>query len=503
MKFRAFIISAILLATLAIGAGRALAVSGLPPFPSDYRGTVYVGGVNASAGLVVTAGINDWRTPEGAVTDASGNYWLGIAPNDSKYINKVIHFYVNGVQAKETATFTEDKSVTDFDLNVSAVPTPTATPKASPTPTTTPISSHGNSIIGASGGTVSTTDGNIRIEFPAGAFNASTNVSIQSGACHPGNAGFVVGSTCFNVTPSGELGAPARICVNLSAYDFSIVNKSDLKLGYWFNGSWNLAGNITLAGTTLCGNTTHLSDWAVLGSTAPISSHVNGSVGASGGTVSTTDGNIWIEFPAGAFNASTNVSIQGGACHPGNNDFMVGSTCFNVTPDGDLGAPARICVNLSAYDFSIVNNKADLKLGYWSNGSWNLAGNITLAGTILCGNTTHLSDWAVLGSTVNGTPVPTPVASASPTTTATPATTEQPASTPIPTHTPSQTDEGGTNWALVGGIAGGLLLLAAIVIAMNSRRRGKRRTKGKGKRKPKQRPSDSKKAEKKEEPWDF
>ena len=235
----------------------------------------------------------------------------------------------------------------------------------------------------------------------------------------------------------------------------------------------------------------------------PISSHVNGSIGASGGTVNTTDGNIWIEFPAGSFNTSTNVSIQGGACHAGSDDFVVGSTCFNVTPDGALGAAATICVNLSAYDFSIVNDKADIKLGYWSNGSWNLAGNITINGITLCGETTHLSDWAVLGSTVNGTPVPTSTPSASPTATPsgsqTPAVTSTATATLSPTQTPSDEDKSGTNWVLVAGIAGGTILLAAIVTALNRRSRG---DKGKGEKKshkPKQRSGNNKK----DEPWDF
>jgi len=233
----------------------------------------------------------------------------------------------------------------------------------------------------------------------------------------------------------------------------------------------------------------------------PISSHVNGSIGASGGTVNTSDGNIWIEFPAGAFNTSTNVSIQGGACHAGNDDFVVGSTCFNVTTDGSdgvLGAPATICVNLSAYDFTIVGNKSDLTLGYWFNGSWVEAANVTLSGITLCGQTSHLSSWAVLGSTVNGTPVPTATPSASPTATTsgsqTPAATST--LTPSPTRTPSEESVGGTDWVLVGTIAGGALLMAAIIIAINIRSRG-----GKGakpKRKPEQRPNN-----KKDEPWDF
>jgi hypothetical protein len=336
-KVKAILITVITLTALSIASGTAWAV---PPLPSDYSGTVYVGGVQAGAGLVVTAGMTGWNSSEGAITDTSGAYWLGIAPPES--VSGTINFYVNGVQASETHAFSDGESVTNFNLHITALPTPT------PTPTAIPISSNGSSSIGTSGGTANTSDGTITITFPSGAFNASTNVSIQGGTCHAGTSGFVVGSTCFNVTTDGS--------------------------------------------------------------------------------------------------------------------------------DGVLGAPATICVNLSAFDFTIVGNKSDLTLGYWFNSSWVEAGNVTLSGITLCGQTNHLSSWAVLGSTVNGTPVPTSTPSASPTPTTTgsltPTTTPQSTASPTPTHTPSEEDEGGTNWALVGGIAGGVLLLAVIIIAINSRNSG-------------------------------
>ena len=349
-KFRAIAISVIILATLAIGAGTAWAIDETPQIPDDYSGTVYVGGVQAGAGLVVTDSIGNWRTPEGegSVTDASGAYWYLAGPNSSEYLGSIIHFYVNGVQANETDTFTTVNpggSIKGFDLHIAALPTPTPTPTMTPTPTAIPISSNGNGIIGTSGGTVNTSDGTITITFPGGAFNASTNVSIQGGTCHTGTSG-----------------------------------------------------------------------------------------------------------------------------------FAVGGTCFNVTPDGALSANATICVNLSVADLIIVDKKSDLKLGYWANSSWNLADNISINGTIICGQTNHLSDWAVLGATVNSTPAATPTPSTTPTSAATSTPSTTPTSTtsptPTPTHTPSQTNGGGTNWALIGGIAGGVLLLAVIIIAMNSRRRG-------------------------------
>ena len=345
-KFGAIAISVIILAVLAIGAGAVWAIDETPPqFPDVYTGTVYVGGAQAGAGLIVTASITDWNTSEGATTDASGVYLIAIGPPSS--VSGTINFYVNGVQATETHTFTAGGGPTHVNLNVTALPTPTPTPTMTPTPTAIPISSNGNGIIGTSGGTVNTSDGTITITFPGGAFNASTNVSIQGGTCQGNSSGgFVIGGTCFNVTSDGALSANATICVNLSVSDLSIAlsQKSDPTLGYWFNNSWVEASNVT----------------------------------------------------------------------------------FNITSG------------------------------------------------ILCGQTSHLSHWAVLIPTVNGTPAATPTPSITPTSAATPtpSTTPTSAATLTPTHTPSQTGGGGTNWALIGGIAGGVVLLAVIIIAMNSRSRG-------------------------------
>ena len=186
------------------------------------------------------------------------------------------------VQAQASdGTNTADSAVVLFGIGVTptppATPTPTPTPTAAPTPTPTPTaaptptptpSTSGSGTVGTSGGTVATGDGKIEITFPAGAFDASTTVTITGGTCSHGDVDeFVVGSTCFSVTPSGALGAEATICVDLSSYDLSLGDEGDLTLGYWADGTWNEASDITITGSTICGKTSDLSDWAVLSST--------------------------------------------------------------------------------------------------------------------------------------------------------------------------------------------------------------------------------------------
>jgi hypothetical protein len=141
--------------------------------------------------------------------------------------------------------------------------TPTATTTA--TATTTPGLS-GSGSVGATGGTVVTTDGRVEVTFPAGAFSSATTVTIASAACSSGDGNFNVGSTCFSVTPSGALGADATICVKYSTADLNAAggDASNLTIGYYSGGKWYEASDVTVSGGVVCGKTGHLSNWAVL-----------------------------------------------------------------------------------------------------------------------------------------------------------------------------------------------------------------------------------------------
>jgi hypothetical protein len=413
---------------------------------------VYVGGVQAGAGLNVTASIASWNTSQGVITDSSGAYWLGIAPPEG--INGTIHFYVNGVEASETDTFNPGTSARPFDLHVTyiPIPTPTLTATTNATPTATPMPT--------------CQIGTPQILYPLnGATDVPVNITLDWSDCVNASSYDIYLDNFFDPryyssTSNSSYQLP-QLPYNTTFYwKIAAINYS-CSDPHALDGIWSFTSFTTCSEPTPTPTPTT--------TPTPTASHGNGTVAPSGGTVNTTDGNIRIEFPSGAFNASTNVSIQGSACHENTSGFMIGSTCFNVTPDGNLGGTARICVNLSVDDFSMIYNKSNviLTLGYWANYSWNVASKVTITGTTICGETSHLSDWAVLCAAVNGTPTPTPIPSVSPT----PITTAQPTSTPTPTNTPSQTDKSSTNWALIGGIAGGVILLMAIIIAITIKSR--------------------------------
>jgi len=188
-------------------------------------------------------------------------------------------------QASDATTTTANSSVVAFGIGTTppVTPTPTpVTPTATPvtptptpvTPTATPVTptptpgTSGSATIPTTGGTVATGDGKVEVTFPSGAFTSSTAVTIASASCHGDTDAFIVGSTCFSVTPGGALGAEATICVELSSYDLSLGDEGDLTLGYWDGDAWVLASDVTITGNTICGKTSHLSDWAVLSSTS-------------------------------------------------------------------------------------------------------------------------------------------------------------------------------------------------------------------------------------------
>lgn len=167
--------------------------------------------------------------------------------------------------ATPTPTATTNATPT-ATANVTPTATPTTIPPTTtPTPTATPGTS-GSATIPTTGGTVASGDGKVEVTFPSGAFTSSTTVTIASASCHPDTDAFVVGSTCFSVTPGGTLGAAATICVELSSYDLSLGDEGDLTLGYWSDGEWHAVSS-EINGNTICGTTNHLSDWAVLSST--------------------------------------------------------------------------------------------------------------------------------------------------------------------------------------------------------------------------------------------
>ena len=109
-------------------------------WPWTYNGSATAAGAAVPNGYVITAGINDYRSPPAEVEN--GRYTLTMAP-PSRYVNKTVVFYIGSTQAAETDTYRGGALVfkRNFDLTFPVLPEPTPTPTPTPDPQ---HSRHGN-----------------------------------------------------------------------------------------------------------------------------------------------------------------------------------------------------------------------------------------------------------------------------------------------------------------------------------------------------------------------
>ena len=119
------------------------------PAPVVYRGTVTVAGQPAPDGYNIYAQIEDYRSQP--VQTKNGRYnILTVAPPAptqfgarNPYTGKTINFYLENVQAAQTAEYNPSGFPLPTDLNLTfpslPVPTPTPVPTSTPGPTPTPV----------------------------------------------------------------------------------------------------------------------------------------------------------------------------------------------------------------------------------------------------------------------------------------------------------------------------------------------------------------------------
>lgn len=151
-------------------------------------------------------------------------------------------------------------------------PTPGATPTVTPTATpTTELTGEGT--VPPEGGTVTTTDGRVTLQFAEGAFAADAEVMIEPITCGAAPEGFRMGATCFYIQAIvdgesvSELGADVTICVEYSDADLATADSDPnlLSLAYYdaTAGEWVVLVSTVVDGT-ICATTNHLSNWAVV-----------------------------------------------------------------------------------------------------------------------------------------------------------------------------------------------------------------------------------------------
>ncbi len=152
----------------------------------------------------------------------------------------------------------------------------------------------GSTTIGPGGGTVTTVDGNARLDVPPGALPNATNITISPQPDYPVAAGVVPG-TCFDFGPDGTaFSQPAQVTI---AYDASALpagkNERDLAIHRVVAGGWEL-----VAGSVVDSDAGAVS--------APVSGFsayglLAGGVAAAFDETMGPDGQVLVWVPAGSF----------------------------------------------------------------------------------------------------------------------------------------------------------------------------------------------------------
>lgn len=142
-------------------------------------------------------------------------------------------------------------------------PVPEIPTDAEKTPVGTPIGQAEQKMIGTNGGTFTTADGRISLEFPAGALNAETNITIQpvTNNC-PGGSGNVLRITPHNV----NFNKPVKLSFSYSDTDYISSMPAAMTIAYQDSeGYWRAAENMVkdTANKKVWVTTKHFSDWAL------------------------------------------------------------------------------------------------------------------------------------------------------------------------------------------------------------------------------------------------
>jgi hypothetical protein len=142
-------------------------------------------------------------------------------------------------------------------------PIPNQPNVAEKTPVGTAIGSPEQKTIGANGGSFTTADNRIKLEFPVGALNTQTTISIQrvTNNC-PGGSGHV-----FRITPHNtNFNKPVKLSFSYSDSDYVASMPAAMTIAYQdADGYWRASENMVkdTVNKKVWVTTNHFSDWAL------------------------------------------------------------------------------------------------------------------------------------------------------------------------------------------------------------------------------------------------
>ncbi|MHB8085604.1 MAG: Ig domain-containing protein [Dehalococcoidia bacterium] len=372
---------AIGLALLIIPAQMALG-DAAPAVPNQFYGLVTVNGATAGSGVTVTASVGGVNVATGT-TDAQGRY--GYSPLFMVTANQgsTINFFVNGVQASQTASFSSG-SVNNLPLTVSGSGTTTTTTTGTLTITTSSLNS------GIVGSAYSQT---IAASGGAGTYNFS--ILSGSGAL-PG--GLTLGS-------SGTItGMPTAS----GTFTFTVQVSDSQAASYGKPFSLTVATASTSSATSI---TT-----SILGNNGSLS--LTSGVLAAATNVASSDSRVTLVFAANTamnLQGQTEIGAAAETNPPAATDNSTLLSAYSFSPSGAVFAPAAT-ITLK-YDVSSVPagvSESSLYIAYWDGSTWQpLASTVDTTNKLVSASVSHFSIYAVRAPAASTTTTSTSTSSSS------------------------------------------------------------------------------------------
>ena len=297
-----------------------------PPVTATQRFTFVYGAAILNGSPAPMGSVVEARSPRGhtvgcIAVETSGLYPLmyiygedtvGGETTPGMRTNETVDFYINGVPATSSPTFTwrDSWASTRVDLAASGdpptptstptptkTPTPIHTPTLTATPTKTPTLTHTPTLtatptktptsmptntpipittaIPPEGGVLTGTVGfSTTVTFPAGVYSETLTIQLEVAATPPATGGFQLLGRIFSLSaedgqgnPVTHFDQPFTIVIHYADEDVAGMNEEDLVLHYWSVAEerWvYIPGDVDTEANTLTVTLDHLTNFAVL-----------------------------------------------------------------------------------------------------------------------------------------------------------------------------------------------------------------------------------------------
>lgn len=363
---------------MALAPVQAVLADAPPGIPHQFYGTVKNNGALVGAGYTVSAKVGSTELAS-TNTDASGKYgW-----NEIFYVNAdpgaTIEFYVNGVKAAQTATFSAG-SVTALDLTVSGASAPS-------TPVALGISTS---------------------SLPSGTVDSAYSATLQaSGGSTPYTWSITSGSLPAGLTLDASSGVISGTPTTAQTSSFT-AQVSDSAA---HTSSQSLSLEVAAA-TTVPTTQPVTINTSILGQTGSFTTSSEGVLSIPT-TLSSADGRVQLSL-----NGNTTITLQGQSItvtaeasppSPPSNAQVI--SAYNLQPNNTTFSPAfNLTIRYDAASLPSDVTESNLYIAFWTGSVWSeLPSSVSTQDKTVSAPVSHLTVFAVLGRTGSqpSTPLPT------------------------------------------------------------------------------------------------